>query len=229
VNRNANRVGAVCAIGGSAVLLVGTLLHPMRADPNDAAAAFAEYAADRFWVATHLTQLAGVASIVAALLILARQLPSANAKVWSPLASAAAVASLALAAALQAVDGVALKALVDAWAAAAPSQKDLAFHAAFAVRQVEVGLASMLCILLGVTAALYGVVLRGQRRYPAWLAGLAIVGGIATVVAGVVSAHAGFSALAMAISMPASFILLVWMLALGAFMWRQGTRKEIVK
>ena len=43
---------------------------------------------------------------------------SGPARPWAGLGSAAAVASLAVAAALQAVDGVALKAMVDRWAAA---------------------------------------------------------------------------------------------------------------
>ena len=30
-----NRVGAVCAISGAALLFIGTYLHPMGADPND--------------------------------------------------------------------------------------------------------------------------------------------------------------------------------------------------
>lgn len=66
-------MGAICAIAGSVLFFLGTYLHPMEADPNDAAAAFAEYAADRLWVASHLAQLIGVALIVAALLTLSRE------------------------------------------------------------------------------------------------------------------------------------------------------------
>jgi hypothetical protein len=54
----------------------------MKADPNDALAAFAEYAADHFWVASHLTQLLGVTLIVAALLVLGQQLEGAMARVY---------------------------------------------------------------------------------------------------------------------------------------------------
>jgi hypothetical protein len=54
------------------------------------------------------------------------------------------------------------------------------------------------------------------------MGGLAIVGGVPTTAAGVVMAYTGFSGLAMAINMPASFVLLVWMLSLGVFMWRRG-------
>src|SRR5207245_31590 len=72
-SRSERRTGAACAIAGSVLLLLGTALHPMGADPNDAVAAFTEYAADRLWVASHLMQLAGVVLMVGALLFLAEQ------------------------------------------------------------------------------------------------------------------------------------------------------------
>ena len=51
-------------------MFIGTALHPMSADPNVPLAAFAEYAADRHWIASHLLQLASVALMVAALVLL---------------------------------------------------------------------------------------------------------------------------------------------------------------
>jgi len=194
----------------------------MKADPNEAVAAFTEYAADRLWVASHLTQLAGIALTVAALLFLAQQLETAAGRALSRLAAGGAIASLAVATALQAVDGMALKVMVDTWAVAPVAQKDVAFHAVFAVRQVEVGLASTLSLLFGLTVTVYGVALLRDRLYPKWVAGLAIVGGVPTTIAGVVMAYTGFSGLAMAINMPASSLLLVWMLTVGVFMWRRG-------
>jgi hypothetical protein len=126
-----------------------------------------------------------------------------------------------VAAALQAVDGVALKVMVDSWAAAPAAQKQTVFYAAFAVRQIEAGLASMLSLLLGLSAALYGVALLDDRTYPKWLGALAIIGGVPTAVSGVVMAYTGFSATAMGINMPASSILIFWMLILGLLMWRR--------
>jgi hypothetical protein len=219
--RGANQVGAGCAIVGALLLLVGTYLHPMSADPNDAVAAFTEYAADHLWVASHLTQLAGVALMMAALILLSRQLEAGRSAGLARVAAATAIASLAIAAALQAVDGVALKVMVNAWAAASEAQKDGAFHAAFAVRQIEVGLATMLNLILGVTACIYGVALLGDRIYPKWLALFAFVGGVPTGVAGVMMAYTGFSDAEMAIGMPANITLLAWMIALGVLMWRR--------
>jgi hypothetical protein len=221
-DKSESRIGATCAIAGSVLLFVGTYLHPMKADPNDAVAAFTEYAADQSWVASHLTQLAGVTLMVAALLFLTRQLEATKATGWSRLAAGAVIASLAVAAALQAVDGIALKAMVDTWSVAPAAQKEVAFYAAVAVRQVEVGLASMVSLLFGFTACLYGLAMLADRKYPKWVAALAIVAGLATMFAGGVIAFTGFSGLAMAINMPAVSLLLIWMITVGVFMWRRG-------
>ena len=93
----ASRIGATCAITGSVLLFVGTYLHPMGADPNQTVAAFTEYAADNLWVASHLTQLAGVALMVAALLLLAQQLRMGSGTAWAGVAAGGAIASLAVA------------------------------------------------------------------------------------------------------------------------------------
>lgn len=215
-----SRTGATCAVTGSVLLFIGTYLHPQGADPNQAVAAFTEYAADHLWVASHLLQLAGVALMVGALLFLAQRLETGSGRAWARIAAGGAIASLAVAAALQAVDGIALKVMVDAWAAAPEAQKEGVFHAAFAVRQIEIGLASMSSFALGLTACVYGVALLVDHTYPRWVGALALLGGVPTAVAGVAIAYTGFSGLAMAINMPASSVLLVWMLALGWCMWR---------
>ena len=220
------KIGAICAIGGSVVLFVGTYLHPMQADPNEVVAAFTEYAADRFWIISHLMQLLGVALMVAALLVLTKQLETASDAAWPRVAAGGAIASLAVATALQAVDGIALKVLVNNWAAAPASQKEIAFQTALAVRQVEIGLASTLSLLFGFTVTVCGIALLGDRKYPKWVAGVAILGGVPTAIAGVVIAYTGFSGLAMAINMPASFLLLLWMLIVGVLMWRRAMRSN---
>jgi hypothetical protein len=194
----------------------------MKADPNDALAAFTEYATDHLWVISHLTQLAGVTAIVAALLILAQQLESVSGPSLSRISAAGAIASLAVTAVLQAIDGIALKRMVDAWMVAPAAQKEIAFQAAFAIRQVEIGLASMASLLFGITMGVYGVALLDDHTYPNWMSRLAIIGGILMISAAVVMAYTGFSTLAMAINMSASLLLLIWVLTLGVLMWRRS-------
>ncbi len=223
MNSSSYKFGAVSGVLGAVLLFAGTSLHPMQADPNDPVAAFSEYAADRHWVASHLTQLAGVTLIVGALLVLARELESGGRAVLPRIASGGAITSLALTAVLQAVDGIALKVIVDAWAGVESPEKAGLFHAAFGVRQVEVGLASVTSMFFGLTVTVYGIALWNSRHYPRWVAVLALLGGIPTLVGGVLIAYTGFSNLAMTVYMPASLLILVWVILVGALMWRHGT------
>ena len=132
------------------------------------------------------------------------------------------IAGIAAAAALQAVDGVALKMMVDRWAAASEPEKGALFSAAYGVRQIEIGLAAMTCLLLGITTAIFGLALMIDARLPRWTAFLGIAGGFSTAASGVVISTTGFSTLAMAINMPAVAVLMAWMIALGILGWRRS-------
>jgi len=200
----------------------------MSADPNDAVAAFSEYASDRLWIASHLGQFAGIASIAIALLALGRTLgdrPAVEACVL--VGGAGAAASVASAAALQAVDGVALKAMVDAWAAAPAAQKDMVFQAAYAVRRIEVGLASLTSLLLGLTTAAYALALLATKTYPRWLGAVGIAGAAGLLVSGVAIAYGGFSAFEMDVSMPSSLALMLFLVVFALTALRQIGRAHV--
>lgn len=217
-------MGAVTAVGGALLLLVATLLHPLASDPNDPASAFAEYAQDSLWVWSHLGQFLGIAMLAMSLVALASTLESGPAAAWGRVGSTGAAVTIATAAALQAVDGVALKVLVDRWAAASTEARSLAFEAAFVVRQIEIGLAALLSLASGLTLLVFGLAIvlsRRSRRYPVWLGGLGLVAGLAQVAAGVAQATTGFSGSAMTLSMVASALLLVWGILAGVLMWRE--------
>ncbi len=226
--RYALRGASIAAFGGALLLFGGTILHPLGADPNDAVAAFREYADDQWWIASHLMQLLGIALIVCALIQLSRLLASGSARGLAWISAAGSIVTLAVAAALQAVDGIALKMMVDAWAAAAEPDKTTLFYAAYGVRQIEVGLASIMSLFFGLTMCVYGVAVISDHRFVKWLGWLAIIGGIPTAIAGVVIAYTGFSALAMSINMPSNSLLLIWMIALGVLFWRRDTEESTI-
>ena len=221
------RGASAAAFGGALLLLGGTILHPSGADPNDAIAAFSEYANDQLWIASHLTQLLGVALMVCALIQLSRLLADGSARGLAWIGAAGSVASLAVAAALQAVDGIALKMMVDVWAAAAEPDKTTLFYVAYGVRQIEVGLASIMSLLFGLTVCVYGFAMVADHSLAKWLGWLAIIAGFPTAIAGVVMAYTGFSSLAMSINMPSSSLLLIWMIALGIMFWRRDTQESV--
>jgi hypothetical protein len=131
-------------------------MHPMNADANVPIAAFTEYAGAHYWVASHLMQLFGVLLMSAALVLLLRRLLDGPGADFAALATAGVIAGVATAGALQAVDGIALKTMVDGWAAAPAAAKPVLFQTAFAVRQIEIGLASMTSLLFGLAVSMYG-------------------------------------------------------------------------
>lgn len=220
-NAFSSKIAPLIAILGTVLLLIGTSLHPMDADPNTPVAAFSEYAADPHWVASHLLQLFGVVLMVVALVLFSRRLEDGPAAAWILIVRIGAAVSLALAAALQAVDGVALKVMVQSWAAAAEPERTSLFHATFAVRQIEIGLASMSSLLFGLTVVAYGIALLIDHQFPRWLGVLALVSGVPTAIAGIVIAYTGFSDLAMLINMPASLLLMMWVITLGIHAWKR--------
>ncbi|MBB6407416.1 hypothetical protein [Mesorhizobium sangaii] len=218
---NQASVSSALLTGGAALLFVGTSLHLMHEDPNDALAAFGEYAADHIWLFSHMAQLAGVLSMVAGLVLILGRLSDGPLRGWALLTILFGAASLAAAAALQAVDGIALKAVVNAWAAADTATKPSLFSAAFAVRQIEVGFAAISAMLLGLTVLLANVSLGQARRCPLWLSLLGGVGAVGVLVGGFATAATGFSGTAMAANMPGSMVLLVWVVLLAVADFRR--------
>jgi hypothetical protein len=65
-----------------------------------------------------LTQLCGCLSIALSLVLLSKKMADGTAAVWAKLGMAGAIASMAMFSALQAVDGVVLKVMVDRWTTA---------------------------------------------------------------------------------------------------------------
>lgn len=217
-SRASERLGGALALAGAAVLLASTMLHPATADPADPVAAFAEYAASDIWVTAHLAQFVGFALLASALVALAATLGEGYPGAIGRVATTGAVAMIALAAVLQAVDGVALKVAVDRWAVAIGDARTRAFEAAFAIRQVEVGLAALLNVVSGLTLLTLSAALLGARRHPRWLGLLGVVGALGLVAAGYGYATTGFAGGAMTASMVSSVLLLLWALAASTLM-----------
>lgn len=219
--RHCSRLGAVAALLGAVLLMLGTLLHPMHAPPWDAAAAFAEYAADHHWLSSHLIQLLGVLLGVFALLALTWRLRDGKAGVWALFGAACTLASLALAFALQAVDGVALKLMVEQWARAEEPLKAQLFAATLGVRQIEAGLAALFGLGFSISLLLYAPALWLSRPAPRGLALGVLLAGGANLLAALLQGHDGFSERAMNWGMPASLLALLWFLWLALWLWRQ--------
>jgi len=213
-------MGSVAAVVGGVLLLVATFVHPAPPDPNDLPVAFEAYAADPFWVWSHLGEFVGFTLLALALVALESTMEAGRAAALAKLSEVGAIVMIAMAAALQAVDGVALKMMVDRWAAAPQPDRAIVYEAAVAVRHVEIGLASYLSLTSALTVILIGAAILFSRRYPNWFRVTAILAALATGALGLAQALSGFSPLAMTLSAVGPAVLLLWALAAGVLMWR---------
>ncbi len=94
--------------------------------------------------------------------------------------------------------------IVNQWMQASGEARARAFEGACVVRQVEIGLASLLSLVFELTISVFGISMLVGRRFPTWVGWLGLLGGLGTLAAGIAQAYTGFSALAMMLSMPAS-------------------------
>src|SRR5215217_6466125 len=143
------------------LLLVGQLLYILvtqfhaGGDANNHPAIFAEYAGSGIWTAVHLGQFASMAILLGGLLALlfALDVQAGTARWAGRFGAASSTATLALFGVLQAVDGVALKQAVNAWASAPDAEKAARFASAEAIRWLEWGMRSYQNFALGIAFA----------------------------------------------------------------------------
>ena len=181
VDGQAFRPSAALLFAGVVLSLLAGMFHPGRAPANDHAAAFAEYAQSVQWTTIHLGQFAGMAVLVYGLLMFADALRvRAGSADWSVrLGAVSAVIALALYGVLQAVDGVALKQAVDAWAKVPETEQAARFAGAEAIRWIEWGVRSYQSFMIGISFVLFSVTIVRTSHVPAAIGYLMGLCGIA--------------------------------------------------
>lgn len=222
------RIGALLFLLALVVLVVSTQLPPSRENPMENPAVFREYAQSDLWIAVHLGQFVGFLLVIGGLVAFCFSLATRA-------DAAAAVARFGLAAAvttgasftiLQAVDGIALKRTVDAWASAPPDQQVAASAAAEEIRWIEIGVNSLSFSLVGLTLVLYGIALALSAAYPRWLGWLAAAAGVVQVVRGLDTSYQGFiSSIAELIGL---VLLVLWAMIMAIMMWRRSNSPAVL-
>src|SRR5215212_4845011 len=224
------RIGAIALPLGIILFVVVTaILHPNREAPMDNPAIFTEYAQSDSWVAVHLAQLFAILLIIGGLVALYYSItakPEANAAV-ARFGLAGALLTGASLTMLQAVDGVALKWAVDAWASAPAAGAVAAFAAAEALRWTEYSLQSYSNILLGLTLILYGLAIALGTVYPRWLGLVAAGSGVTWIVHGLLVPYIGlFDSPPRGVGL---VLMAVWAFVMGFLMWRNSSRRRIAR
>jgi hypothetical protein len=210
------RSSAIVLLSGEILSLVAGAFHPSSQDPNNHPAVFTEYAGSDYWTLIHLGQFIGMAVFIAGILILLSALErQAELPVWAhQLGRASALVALTLYGVLQAVDGVALKHAVDAWAQAPELEKLARFASAESMRWLEWGVRSYQSFMLGFTLLVLGALLVRSSGRLRFVGALAALSGVAYVVQGFILGSAGFSAANTVPQLLAYLLILVWSICL---------------
>ena len=134
--------------------------------------------------------------------------------------AASAAATLGLYGVLQAVDGVALKQAVDAWASAPDAEKAARFASAEAIRWLEWGVRSYQNFALGLALLLFAAAVVRTAWIPRPIAFLMGLSGLTYLVQGWVVGSEGFSGTHTILILVAWVLSLAWMIWLVVAAWR---------
>jgi hypothetical protein len=190
-------LAAALVVIGELLSIIAGIFHPAREDPNNHPAVFAEYAASADWTLIHLGQFVGMSVFLAGLVLLASAFDTdknpPGPRLLMRLGSAAALVTLALYAILQAVDGVALKQAVDAWAHATEAEKPALLASAETLRWLEWGIRSYQSFMLGITLVTCGTGIVWAMRIPRAMGILMALSGLAYTLQGFLIGLEGFS------------------------------------
>lgn len=221
-DRSLLRFAATLIALGAIVGIIAGILHAGR-DPNNHVVEFTEYANSSTWTAVHLGQFVGIAFIIAGLIVLYFALDlQTGLPAWAARFGAiCAGIALALYGALQAVDGVALKQAVDAWANAPDSEKTIRFASAEAIRWLEWGFRSYHSYVLGVAFLLFAAAILSTARMSKVVGSLIAVSGLAYVAQGWVLGSEGFSAANTLPTLIGIVSILAWASWFFVSVWRE--------
>lgn len=221
------RLSAWLLLMGQILYIVVTQFHA-GGDANDHHAIFATYAGNGIWTAVHLGQFASMAILLAGLLILslALDVQTEMSRWLGRCGAAAAAATLALYGVLQAVDGVALKQAVNAWASAPDTEKAARFASAETIRWLEWGMRSYQDFTLGLALLLFAGAAARAGSVPRPIAYLMGLSGLTYLLQGWVAGTEGFSPTQSVAIVLAWVLSLVWMTWLVVVAWRCRIRNS---
>jgi len=215
LDRKSVRISATLLLVGQLLYIAITQMHA-GGDANNHPAIFAAYARSEIWTAVHVGQFAATAILLAGLFALSSALggvPAGTPRWAARFGAAAATVALALYGVVMAVDGVALKQAVNAWASAPDAEKPSRFASAEAIRWIEWGARSYQTFALGLALLLLAAAVgraAGLPRPIAYLMGLA---GLTYLAQGWVAGTDGFT------HTHDVLIVLAWALNLAWMIW----------
>jgi hypothetical protein len=223
-DRSLLRLSTTLVVIGEVLFALVTLFHPGREDPNNHPAVFAEYASSGSWTAIHFGQFVFMAVLLVGLLVLffALDVRSGIPGWVGRFGAVSVVVALALYGVVQAVDGVANKHAVDAWASAPEAEKATRFASAETMRWLEWGTSSYQTFMFALALILLATVIVWTARVPRPIGYLMGLAAIPNLVQSWVVGTEGFSViwLAGSLSVVGLPLMLAWSIWLLIVAWR---------
>jgi len=221
-DRNSLRLSGTLLLIGLVVYEVMQFPHPGSPTPTDQAQ-FAAYATSSNWAAIHLGEFLGVAINVAGLVVLffALNVSQGTPRWLAFFGAISAWVAGALAAVVYAVDGVALKQAVGAWASAPAAEQATRFASAEAIRWLETGTRGYQEFTSGIALVLFGSAIVSTARigrpigYLMGLSGLVLI--VMSWVAGTQGLGSSIRGILFEIVILSSAIWTIWLFIVA---WR---------
>jgi hypothetical protein len=213
-DRESVRMSATLLLVGQLLYIVITQMHA-GGDANNHPVIFAAYARSGIWTAVHVGQFAATAILLAGLFALSSTLDGqAGTPKWTArFGAASAAVALALYGVVMAVDGVALKQAVNAWASTPDAEKAARFASAEAIRWIEWGARSYQNFTLGLALLLLAAAIGQTAWLPRPVAYLMALSGLTYLAQGWVAGTDGFT------HTHDMLIVLAWVLNLAWMIW----------
>src|SRR3954462_6784062 len=223
VDRSLLRLSATLIVIGEVLFAIVTLFHA-DGPANNHPVVFAEYASSASWIAVHFGQFVFMAGLLGGLFVLFFALNvRSGALGWvGRFAAVSVVVALALYGVVQAVDGVALKHAVDAWASAPEAEKATRFASAETMRWLEWGTSSYQTFMFALALILLATVIVWTARVPRSIGYLMGLAAIPMLAQSWVLGTEGFavSLLAGSLSVVGLPLMLAWSIWLLIIAWR---------
>jgi hypothetical protein len=220
-------MGAGAAMVGTVIGIVFNLLHPRNPDAFDSVEGELQMIADSgIWQLDHFMLTLSVAIGFVGLIAIALSMGGTPAELWARTGIIFGGASAAVALALLALDGTAVKNLADQWATGDESITG----AATAMVEINIALlATTFILFFGITPLLFGRAFLASGIYPANLGYVEMVGGVLGILTGVMIAFDVGASFAGTILLPlSSLVHTVVLFIAGWLLWkRAATMSEI--
>lgn len=218
-------IGAVGALGGGILTLVGNVLHPREAGQLEDVETFLNVAAgSQIWVIDHFLILIAVSMLLAAFFGLGRSFTSDVAHAWARFAWTASIVGVVFALALMVTEATAVAAVADQWATVTGAEQDMALAAGSALFELSLAFSvGAMLFLFGATPLLFGVAMLKSDDYPSWIGGAGMIFGSVALAAGTLQILTQQTTLTQFVLFPVAAIgVTLWIVYVGVLLWRRS-------